>query len=169
VSTVDGVVNVQPIGSEAILVYLAFTVIVITGDSSYVEIVVFTAEGITPGTNPIYYANSSKFGYESNITEPFRIHGFEWVTGLSNVENHSETNYLSQANMNTYALGVNGIDYELKLSFVTGQDIYMTGFKVNLVLVGKVIGEAGTAFDFSYTQSGNTLGRDFQTNLGIHT
>ena len=77
---------------------MVFSVIVITQDNYYEQIVV-TRTGLSTGSDPIYYLNSSKFDFSQNInTYPIMTHYFQWITGSSNYY-YSTTNYFSYARL----------------------------------------------------------------------
>lgn len=134
VNTTSAVVNLNPVGSQSLLTYISFSVIVITQDTNSIEILTVEASNITVTSSNNYAINvlSNKFnlsGSNYNLN-----HFFEWITGEMQSDSASY-NYWSYA----YAKVVPETN-QVKVSFWTSYLVYMTGFKVNLVLVAKNTG-----------------------------
>ena len=73
----------EPKGSQAGIVFLAFSVIVITENTNSFELVVITQTGVSPSTNPTLYANSSKFNFRNDRSSFLTFHFFQWISGQS--------------------------------------------------------------------------------------
>jgi hypothetical protein len=114
-TTANGIINLLPKGAEASIVYLSFSVIVVTQNSASAELLTFSNLNLSAGSDPVLYANSSKFDFNSNISSPYLTYGYQWVTGLSNyLPNITYFNYWTYAYISTYPLAQG---YEIKLFF----------------------------------------------------
>jgi hypothetical protein len=85
----DGIVFLEPIGSDAGIIYLAFSVVILTQDSSYLELLFVSRTNLTPGAEPIIRISSPKFDFDLNGGSPHYMHFFQWITGLSDYSNET--------------------------------------------------------------------------------
>ena len=131
-----------------------------TQDTNYLELVVLSRTNLTLGSDPILYANSSKFAFGSSSSPPISSYFFQWVTGQDC--SSSYTSYRARIYFNTYSNSLSG---EIRVQIYANSNIYMTGVKVTVFLASKAIGNKGTRFFqriFSTTSS-------ISTNLGVPT
>ena len=131
-----------------------------TQDTNYLELVVLSRTNLTPGSDPVLYANSSKFAFGSSASSPISSYFFQWVTGQD--YSFSYTSYRAIIYLYTYSNSSSG---EIRVQIYANSNIYMTGVKVTVFLASKAIGNKGTRFFqriFSTTSS-------ISTNLGVPT
>jgi hypothetical protein len=124
-----------------------------------VELLLFTASTLSVGSGPTYYANSTKFSFQTSSLSPHSVQFFQWATG--GYDSNNIINYWTYANLYTYSSG----SHDLKLWFGVGWTIYMTGFKVGVLLVA----QSGTAYYTTYSQDGGSFNGYFTDNLGVPT
>lgn len=86
----------RPVGSDAGIVFLDFSVIVITASNNLVELLSLSRLNLSPGAEPVLRANSSKFDFTQGF--PLRGFGYQWVTG----ENGSFNNVSSSTTKINY-------------------------------------------------------------------
>ena len=172
-TTTGTIVKVWPAGENAGMIYLAFSILVITSNStSDLEVITLSRSNITVGSDPSVYANSSKFNFSSWNTLPRRMASYQWVTGAGGVNASYSINYWSDMYLTTY-YGSSSNPNDFRVSFWTGSSILMTAFKVNIIVVSRVFNLSGTASYFntasaggSSTGSGYTY---FTYDLGVDT
>ena len=75
-----GFILFKPIGAQANIVFLAFSVIVVTQDTNFIEVLAFS---LNPGVAT--YANSSKFSF-TTTTYPIYYYFIQWVTSHDTAE-----------------------------------------------------------------------------------
>jgi hypothetical protein len=169
-STTGATLNVDPVSTDAGIVFLAFTVVVITQDQSYLELVTFEKTGIDQGVYPppTLLANSSKFDFTSEIDTPATVTFYQWVTGSVNV-NYTTIDYWSYAWLTYSPLASSSNNSELTLTFSVGSYVYMTAVKVQVLLVGRTAGLKGSAIYQITSVSGKYFTRSFWHNLGVPT
>jgi hypothetical protein len=165
-SITGATLNLEPVGGEAGIIFLAFTLVVITEDSSYLELVTFTKTGLTEGAYPapVLTANSSKFDFNNVTDTPIMTTFYQWVTG-STAANYSSINYWSS--FYTAYFSLNNSDYELLVNYTTGSLVYLTGVKTQMLLVRKTVGLGGTAVFQINSQVGKYLSATFYNNLAV--
>jgi hypothetical protein len=144
-TTANGVVFLEPVGSDAAIVYLSFSVVVVAQDSSHLELLALSRADLAPGDTPTLKASSAKFDFDLHGGSPHYVHFFQWITGLSGYPNDTHINYESYSYLSLQPTELN-LGYELELSFGTGPKIYMSGFKVGILLVSRVVGQGGTVY-----------------------
>jgi hypothetical protein len=93
ITTENGVILLEPIGQEAGIISLAFSVIIITDTVTNLELISFSETDITPGTNISIQANSSNFNFDDLGGSPHAIDFLQWVTGDGSGNNESSVNY----------------------------------------------------------------------------
>jgi len=106
-----------------------------------------------------YFITPSKFNL-SNVT-PYVNYFYEWVTG----DMYYGSYYY---NYWTYIYGsINATSNQIKIRFWTSYSIYMTGFKVHILLVSKSDGSNSTARHARYSNDGTHFTKIFEYNFGI--
>ena len=99
-TTTGSVLNLQPVGVNAGLIYMAFSIMVITSSSSTsMEIVTVSDYNMTVGSSPYLYANSTLFDFNSSTPsydDPFVDCSFQWVTGEGGVNTTFDINYWTE-------------------------------------------------------------------------
>jgi hypothetical protein len=81
ITTSGGVITINPIGNNAGIVCLAFSVVLVTKTNSpYLELQSFTKESFGTSNSVTISANSSKFNFPLNGGAPFVAQFLEWVT-----------------------------------------------------------------------------------------
>jgi hypothetical protein len=165
VTTANGIVNLKPIGSDAGIVFLAFSVVIVTQDSSNVELLTITSTNHTPGVTTDLYANSSKFNFDDYGGSPHMVYFMQWVTGQDGPSNETWINYYSYCYGYSYAPS-NNFSYEIAI-YCTGNALYLTGIKAGVLLVNNVFDTAGTAVYSYYSQYGDHLNKFFIYNMGV--
>ena len=133
----------NPSGVDAGVVYLAFSVLVLTGNNSNIEMLVLTAPTLSSRQSVVLTANSSLFDFGTN-NKPFIVGFYQWLTGVDYNVTGDYYNYWSYLNWYTYSPS-SGVGYELRVSFSRGGQIYIAGVKVVLLLVGHTVGNSSTA------------------------
>ena len=98
-TTTGGAVVVNPYGVDAGVVYLAFSVLVLTANNS-IEIVVLTMPSGSTRAGFLMTANSSLFDFGTG-NNPFITSFFQWLTGVDFNLTVSYHNYWSSINWNT--------------------------------------------------------------------
>ena len=162
VNATGGTINLQLKGTQAGVIAMTFSIIVVTQAGPHFELIVLTRRGLSPGAEPYLYANSSKFDFGGSSPAVATLHYFQWVTGESNTSS-SSINYWAYAYLNTYSLSSNS--NELRVSFWVGSRIYMTGCKIVILLVDS----SALATESAESQDGSAASRYFSYNLGITT
>ena len=157
----------NPYGVDAGVVFLAFSVIVLTGNSSTIEMVVLTMPSSSTRKYLTLTANSSLFDFGTG-NNPFIVDFYQWLTGVDYNLTYSFHNYWSSINWNTYSPTSNA-GYELMVSFNQGGQVYLAGVKVVLLLVGNTVGNSSTAIYSRASYSGRYFIHTFQHNLGVPT
>ena len=152
-----GAVLLEPKGTQAGIVFLAFSLVIVTQDTNYLELVVLSLTNLTPGSDPILNANSSKFSFGGNASSPISSYFFQWVTGQD--YSYSSTSYRARI----YFYTSNSSSGEIQVQILANSNIYMTGVKVVVFLASKAIGGKGTRF---FKQSFSTY-YSVSTNLGV--
>ena len=128
----------QPVGSDAGIVFLEFSVIVLTEGSSHLELLIEKRTNVSTGSNPEINVNSSKFD-KNSLRESNMAYFFQWVTGKSGRRSSSRINYWTTLSVSkSYSSS-----YDLRISFTSvGSRIYMTGFQVRVLLAAKVVNQS---------------------------
>jgi hypothetical protein len=73
--TTDGAdVFLQPIGADAGIIFLAFSVMVLIQNSSHLELLPFFIQNVSPGTRLNFRANSSHFNFDEIGGSPYAVH-----------------------------------------------------------------------------------------------
>ena len=92
-TTSSTLINVRPVGFDAGIIYLSFSIMIITSNTTnqFMEIISFESTSMTAGNNRYFYANSSIFDY--NGTLPKYIYFFQWVTGQGGYNSSNSINY----------------------------------------------------------------------------
>ena len=98
-TTYGGTVLLEPRSSQAGIVFLSFSLIIVTQDVNYLELVVLSSTNLTPGSDPVLNANSSKFAFGDSATEPVYSYFFQWVTGQDS--HYSSTYYRAAISFST--------------------------------------------------------------------
>ena len=80
-TTTGGAVLLEPKGAKAGIIFLAFSVIVVTQDTNYLELIVLSRTKLNPGNSQLMYVNSSKFSFGNTSSPPINSYFFQWVTG----------------------------------------------------------------------------------------
>jgi hypothetical protein len=101
VTTENAIVNVKPVGSDAGIIYLAFSVVIVTQDSNNVELLVLETTS-TPGTYISLYGNSSKFNFDFYGGSPHMVYFMQWVTGADVPTNETFVEYAFYTYFYTY-------------------------------------------------------------------
>ena len=136
-----GAVLLEPRSSQSGIVFLAFSLVIVTQDVSYLEQIVLSSTSLVSGSSLTLYASSSKFAFGNSATEPVSSYFFQWVTWQNSPYSH--TQYGASINFNTYSSSSSG---EIRFLIYTNNNIYMTGVKVVVILISKAIGSQGTSF-----------------------
>ena len=80
-TTTGGAVLLEPKGTKAGIIFLAFSVVIVTQDTNYLELIVLSRTKLNPGNGPLMYVNSSKFSFGNTSSPPIISYFFQWVTG----------------------------------------------------------------------------------------
>ena len=100
------------------------------------------------------------------------MHSYQWVTGAGGVNASYSINYWSNPYLTTY-YGSSSNPNDFKVYFSTGSSIFMTAFKVNIIVISRVFNLSGTAYYFNTaTAGGSSTGSGytyFTNNLGVNT
>ena len=80
-TTTGGAVLLEPKGTKASIIFLAFSVVIVTQDTNYLELIVLSRTKLNPGNSPLIYVNSSKFSFGNTSSPPIISYFFQWVTG----------------------------------------------------------------------------------------
>jgi hypothetical protein len=163
VTVTGGTLSLTPKGPDAGIVIIAFSIIVMTQNSSDLELITFSDTTLANVSNFSYFANSSKFQLGS--IAPYNIHSVQWVTGDQNTS--SFVNYWFYTNLTIADVSLWG--YYLKLIIYTDTGTFMTGFKINVLLVSRLVNEVEVAYYTVITQTGQFLDKTFIYNLGVST
>ena len=144
---------------------MAFSLIVITNNNSYLELLNTKAELLPNETSrPLLplYATSQKFNFETNM--PYAHHFIEWITfGENLIVPHN--NYFSYIFMNISYHNNTLIVYHT----LESNPNRVIGISINILLVGKQTNSGNTAQYFFYSYDGQHYGatRKFKVNLGV--
>ena len=164
-TTTSTLINLSPVGTNAGIIYLSFSIVIVTSNSSAdLEIVTLQGTNLTAGLYVNLYTNSSNYNFTDEIPTYFSF--YQWVTGEA-ANTSSTINYWTQVYVDLYSHS-SGATHEIWISFWIGWDIYMTGVKINVVMVSPFINGAVTAvyYDYAYADGYSSY---LQTNLGVNT
>ena len=157
----------NPLSVDGGIVYLAFSVVVITGNSSHLELITVSSPvGSSRKTGLNFYANSSLFSF-GGPDAPIATRMYQWLGGVD-YNTSSYHNYWANVYLTTYGPSA-GKTYEMRIYFGMGGRVYFSGVKVNVLLVARAIGNSSTAVFSSWTSTGQYYYRRFSPNLGVPT
>ena len=157
----------NPLSVDGGIVYLAFSVVVITGNSSYLELITVSSPvGSSRQTGLNFYVNSSLFSF-GGPDAPIATRMYQWLGGVD-YNTSSYHNYWANVKLITYGPS-SGKTYEMRIYFSMGGRVYFSGVKVNVLLVARAIGNSSTAVFSSWTSTGQSYYRRFSPNLGVPT
>jgi hypothetical protein len=120
----------------------------------------------TPGTYINIKGNSSKFNFDYYGGSPHMTYFFQWVTGQSGYTNDTLIDYYAYAYVYTYPTNPN-LTSEIDIYISTSSKIYLTGVKLGVLFVNKVVGLGGTAMYTYYAQNGVNFTKIFTYNMGV--
>ena len=155
----------EPKDSEAGIVYLAFSVIVVTEDNPYVELMSFGRTSLVPGDEPTFSASSTKFNFTDSIQSPAAVVFYQWVTGRGGYGSNS-INYWTYLKFSTNS--TRPAEVNLNISWV-GSRIYMTGVKVAVLMVSKDRQLSNIVLYETYSKDGGAWPRYFSDDLGVNS
>ena len=139
---------------------------VITQNSSHIELISLTSSLTQAQTSTYLYANSSLFSF-NNTSQPYMYHFYQWITGVSTTT-ASVVNYWNYAYLN-WNIPTSSNPYELSLEFWTDSYVYMTALKINVLLFAKNIGNIEVANYNTYSNAGSSFSYYFNYNLNVST
>ena len=64
INTTSAIINMSPVGDDAAIIYLSFSVLIITNNNNYSELITLSKTGLTQSNSSsteYLYGNSSKF------------------------------------------------------------------------------------------------------------
>ena len=167
-TTLGAEVSLRPVG-DADIVFLAFSVIIVTKDSPKIELITILKDDLSPGTKPTIYINSSKFNFTGNESTTIDTCFYQWLTGKSGETSSSRINYWTYLSLRV-GRPSSSRSSELKISFEqVDSKIYMTGVKIAVFLVSKVIDNSGVANFSTTSQDGAKMSRIFSQYLAVNT
>ena len=169
-TTSGGSILVDPIDSTSGIICLTFSIVLVTENNNFVELITLSKTNINPGAEPILYANSSKFDFSSSDEDdgPLTFFFYQWVTGKGGYSN-SYVNYWTYLSLYTHALS-SFRSYELELDFRwVGSRIYMTSVKGAILIVSRTINNSAIASYQTYSTDGSSQTKYFKNNLGVNT
>ena len=165
-SSSGGTLSLSPYGSSSGIIYMAFSVIIITQNTNNIQKIVLTKTGLSTGSDPTYYLNSSKFNFNTNSDQrPTITHFYQWVTA-----GYSYSSYFTYWTRAQIDVLDSSSSSELSVK-IYAYSPYLTGFKLIILLVSKTIGSQQTAQYSTRFQEGSVFDEDdiFNYNLAVPT
>lgn len=167
VTTSSAVVNLNPVGSNAGIVYLSYSVVVVTQNNSYVDLVTTVTNNLidySEFTN--YFMVTSKFVFGQGTHQ---VNNFiQWMTTPGGTCGSGQW-YWIMLNVET----ISGTS-QVKVPYYQDNDVL--NVKMNVLIVAKQLGSQNATFYSTYSQLGDfTYGTIsnyspyFTYNLGINT
>ena len=163
-SSTGAVLVLEPKDSEAGIIFLAFSVVVVTEENPYVELMLFNSTTLTPGSSPLFLANSTKFNLTGSTESPASVVFYQWVTGRGGYSSSSINYWTDISFSTTYSR-----PSEVRITLSLGSSIYMTGVKLAILMVSKVINSSTVNIYETYSMDGIYYSRIFNSNLGVNT
>ena len=167
VSTSSATVNLNPVGSNAGIVYLSYSVVVVTQNNSYVDLVTTVTNNLIDYSEfRNYFTVTSKFVFGQGTHQ---VNNFiQWITTPGGTCGNAQW-YWIMLNVET----ITGTS-EVKVPYYQDNDVL--NVKMNVLIVAQQLGSQSAIFYSTYSQMGDfTYGSIssyspyFTYNLGINT
>ena len=164
VSTSSATLNLDLVGSNSQIVYIAFSIIVITQNNSDIELGSMQLSGQSASTvNYFLTYASNKFNFSREIPHIQMFH--EWITANRSYLSITDgARYYSWLDVASYSSNVITVKVTADLLF------YINGIKINIVMVAKSSASQGfipTVYS-SFSQKGGLMRKIFNYNFGIN-
>ena len=156
-------ITMEIVNVDAAMIYMLFSVIVITENNNYVELISLSSYMPSTSSNThTMQGTSTKFSFGNAATEPYSIRFHEWVISAPGFYN--VPNYWSQVFFDKFA-GTSNFQFR----YWTGNNIMMAGAKAVLLLVTQNVAGVSVVHFNSESIAGNTTTNVFSVNLGVST
>ena len=157
----------NPSSVDGGIMFLSFSVMIITQNSSFIELLTFSSPISTSRSGTKYfYANSTLFDY-GGPANPILTRHVQWVTGLAHNASTTRHNYWRSVYVYAYTPGTRS--YEIRVVVSGGGQVYLTGIKLHVLLISKSNPVGSTAYYYTITAEGSVYSKVFSHNLGVPT
>ena len=138
---------VIPVGQDSGIVFLKFSIIVVTQDSNHLELLSFMKKGLTPGEIPQFFKSSRKFNFDQSDSSPIVSIFFQQISGRSEQRSsYDSVSYWAFLSFQVGKLRFSSSNMmRVSFSYVDNR-IFMTGVRIEVLITSRTINQVPIVF-----------------------